>query len=351
MRILLSTYNTINLGDDLFIKVFLERYQGEHITLPISDKIYTKMFKAHFIKHVGYKNIIARKITNNQQSYLHMVAHRYDLFVRMGGSVFIEHDHMLSDEIEAYKRYCIIGSNFGPYKTKQFLAEKRNIIAKAEDVCFREQASYDMFKDLPNVRVAPDIIYALDTKNIHSHDARRVVISVIDCNTKCPQVDREKYEQKILELTQYFQAKNYWVCLMSFCQQEGDEDAIDRIFAKIEDKTRIEKYFYRGKIDEALDNLANSQIIVGSRFHANILGLILNKTVIPIAYSDKTLNSLADINFKGKIYDLRKLDQIQPKKLTDKDLSYTINVDKERKAAVDHFKIIDKIIKESHAKN
>ena len=53
---------------------------------------------------------------------------------------------------------------------------------------------------------------------------------------------------------------------MSFCQYEGDEKIINEIM-KNNKKKNVEKYFYRGNIDEALKIIANASVIVGSRFH------------------------------------------------------------------------------------
>ena len=49
-----------------------------------------------------------------------------------------------------------------------------------------------------------------------------------------------------------------------------------------------------------------SEYVIATRFHAMILGLAENKPVLPIIYSDKTINVLNDLNFEGEIIDLRK---------------------------------------------
>ena len=75
---------------------------------------------------------------------------------------------------------------------------------------------------------------------------------------------------------------------MSFCKVEHDEEEIERIYTKIpeEQKQHIEKYYYNGNIEEALNIMADSQLIVGGRFHANIIGLVLGKSILPVLYSD-----------------------------------------------------------------
>lgn len=98
-----------------------------------------------------------------------------------------------------------------------------------------------------------------------------------------------------------------------------------------------------GNIEEALNFLGQSQIIVGTRFHANILGLILEKTIIPIIYSNKTEEFLKDIDFKGKVFDIKGNCEFD---LTLEDLEYKKDVGKEIVRAQEQFKGLDKLLKE-----
>ena len=72
----------------------------------------------------------------------------------------------------------------------------------------------------------------------------------------------------------------------------------------------------------------------------------MGNTVIPIAYSDKTINVLNDMGFKGKIFDIRYMDKFNVKDLTEKDISYKIDVADEIINSQKHFEKLDKIFKE-----
>ena len=133
---------------------------------------------------------------------------------------------------------------------------------------------------------------------------------------------------------------------MSFCKNENDEAAIESIFSRLNDnnKKNITKYFYRGDIHEALNILADCQIVVGSRFHANILGLLFNKTIIPIAYSEKTINVLDDIGFKGIKIKISELEKFDIACLTDEQLNYKCDISFQVKDSQRQFEILDKIL-------
>ena len=76
----------------------------------------------------------------------------------------------------------------------------------------------------------------------------------------------------------------------------------------------------------------------------NVLGLMLNKVVIPIIYNDKTRELIQDIKFKGKYIDIESIDSFDVNELSDKDLSYKLNIDKYKEDANKHFEVLDKVL-------
>src|SRR5699024_6589693 len=57
----------------------------------------------------------------------------------------------------------IIGANFGPYKDKRFLEKYKHHFSQYTGICFRDMYSYNLFKQLPNVKMAPDAVFTLYT--------------------------------------------------------------------------------------------------------------------------------------------------------------------------------------------
>ena len=186
----------------------------------------------------------------------------------------------------------------------------------------------------------------MNVDNIKITNRKRAIISVISCKYKLDDKYSANYRNTIIELIEFLDKQNYELCLMSFCKEEKDEEEIEEIIKQCNDniKEKIKKYYYNGNIDEALNVLGDSSIIFGSRFHANILGLLLNKTIIPIIYSDKTLHVLEDMNIKSKYIDIRKLDEFSVKELTQKDLTNVIDIQEQKVKAEEHFKEIDKVL-------
>lgn len=240
------------------------------------------------------------------------------------------------------KRY-VLGINFGPYKTQEYYNNIYNMLSDVEDVCFRDKYSYNLFKELPNARQAADIVFSMDTSNIKITNRKRAIISIISPKDKIDEKYEEKYEEKMLELITFLIKKEYEICLMSFCKNENDEEEIEKIYNQIPEnqKKKVEKYYYNGNIEEALNTIADSQLVVGGRFHANIIGLCLGKSILPVLYSDKTLHVLEDMQINTPIIDIRKLENFNIESIKDEDLTRHYNIEKQKEDAQRHFEKLD----------
>ena len=347
-KIYLKGYLYKNLGDDLFFKMITERYPNIDF-YAFSKYKYNCKNNIKIYQKKRILNKLLKVISNNKLNQERMIINKCDFCVIIGGSIFIQGKSSYDKYIFANnKKYFILGSNFGPYQSDEFYKEYEEIFKNAQDVCFREKKSYNLFNQLNNVRNAPDIIFSLDTSALKKQSEKRVVFSIIDLSNRFNNKICELYINKMINMIYFFSEKKYKITLMSFCSNEGDEKAIKEILSNIKDnklKSKIDIYNYNGNIDEALMVLNNCEIIVGSRFHANILGLVMNKTIIPIAYSDKTINVLEDLKYTGKIIDIRKIEEFSIDDLTEKDLKYKLNINKHKKEAEMQFQKLDEILK------
>lgn len=314
----LRYYGAANLGDDIFIKIILDRYKNKFY-LGCKEKRYIKENK-NILFRDNYIRLLIGKVKYILTSKYHIPfgLNKGDLLVYIGGSLFIENNNL-----DAWKRekqfydsldkpYYILGSNIGPYSSPEFIKIVHSIFSRAEDVCLRDSYSYELVKDLDNVRLATDIVFTLDVSKYKCDtESNNHVISVIDAFRKFDGETSKKYNETIAKIIKKLLVDDESsVTLMSFCEKEGDENACATIMSLLSEdiKDRVEIYRYRGNISEALQVLASAKTITGSRFHANILGMVFGKKILPIAYSDKTINILSDMKYPGPIVDIRTID-------------------------------------------
>lgn len=352
-RVYLRFYDSGNLGDDLFFHIVTGRYDNNFVILSRNAQQFMKSSNVTVYSSklfVLFSRLFNRTTQIGDPLRL-LLSNICDIYVYVGGSIFIENDHprYWDQEERFYASYkkpkYIIGSNFGPHTSERFVQRVKAIIQYCTDVCFRDKVSYELFKDIPVARVSTDIAFCLDTSSMVVKDEKIAIFSLIDGMKKFDNLTTFKYEDAVRALTSQLIRDGYKVIYMSFCEYEGDEVANRRVRAAlpVEISNKIEEFNYHGNLDDALSLLARSEIIIASRFHATILGLVFGKKVLPMAYSDKTTDILTDMAFPGTVVDIRKINEFDPGAF-DFNTIPIMDVAEQRALAETQFQELDKVL-------
>ena len=91
--------------------------------------------------------------------------------------------------------------------------------------------------------------------------------------------------------------------------------------------------------------ISTFEIFVAARFHANILGLLLNICTIPIIYSDKTLNVLNDLSLGDTAVCMEDLNVIYDEDYINKRLKEGNIIDRRIYESNKQFEVLDKLLK------
>jgi colanic acid/amylovoran biosynthesis protein len=365
-----------NLGDDLFLKILLERYPNINF-FAFADKSYLswdKRFQNFTVICSNRSTEMSRKKGFFVSLYYRFIALRQRIMllrrakslVIIGGSIFMQFIHrqglkkkikfrfqLVKNSIKYYvsKKVFICGSNFGPFFDIQYKNTYHSIFNKhCNDICFRDRYSFDLFNDLNNVRYAPDILFGAKMPLIEKK--RNVFFSVVDLNgnvSKFGELSKygDSYDDWLLEATKLFHNKGYHITYCSFCSYEGDMNEVIKLSRRAEkDGIKVSQLFYYDNIEKLLEAIAESEIVVGTRFHATILGLVAKAKVIPILYSDKTKNVLEDMNFDMRnCIDLRNFDKNNFDVLDRAVRNSIFDVSTEISESVGHFSALDAFLK------
>lgn len=311
MKIFVKFYAARNLGDDLFLKMLIDRYKNiDFYTFSSRQEDYEDCMEQ-------YKNLA---FTDKRLEELDEEMNRYDAYIYIGGSIFMESEQ----SIEANKKqleildkckkinkpFFYIGSNFGPYKTEEYFELIKNVLSKSTDACFRDQYSYNLFKELENVRYAPDVIFGYDIPKIEKIKDT-VGISVIKPSLRksLTGYDDKYYSFLVKNIVNCIDCGNE-VHLFSFCDvAEEDEEAILEITNRLPEgyKDRVNSHLYNGSIEEFVSNYGRMEYMVCTRFHSMILSNILRQKAYILSYSDKIDNVIKDLDLTDKFVDIRNI--------------------------------------------
>jgi colanic acid/amylovoran biosynthesis protein len=320
-KVFLCAYDRKNLGDDLFIHTITKRYPYVRFYI-WTDKANRDTFRSlpnltvvdSDSRFVRFLNWLRPSLSVR---YYYWLIRRCEAMVYIGGSIFIEYPNweMICNGWE-YKAenfpFYVLGANFGPWHSEGYRDRMNRIFGKMQDVCFRDRYSHALFKDNEKVRSAPDILYAYPMPQT-AVDEKQVFVSVIDCASRDDSHGLRSNDQPYVDrmaalLQQYLQA-GHTLVLSSFCKAEGDEQGVQRLLAAMgcENEPRIRVLHYDGtNADQITEAIAESGLVIATRFHATILALAAGRPVLPIIYSDKTRYVLEDLGFNGAMYDIRR---------------------------------------------
>ena len=318
-KILLDMYLGKNLGDDLFIHILSKLFPKTQFTImPFYGGYNEFLLEYDNVKKMKYNFISKafRKIKIYNIVYPIKLSADFDAIIFLGGSIFIENTKttrlykerkkFLDAFVSRNKPVFVLGSNFGPFYTEYFLSLYKDFFEKCSDVSFRDTYSYSLFEKNNVVRYNPDIIFGLEPTKLPKQKA--VGFSIIDLSSRETLKEYEDtYLFNISELIKKSIKEKYMVVLFSFCEREGDIEAINKLLSILspEIKKSIEINNYSGDINKSLNRLSEMEIMIATRFHANILSQVFDQGVLPFIYSDKTLNVLHDIQLDEYFVDIR----------------------------------------------
>ncbi len=309
IKILLFSYTKVNLGDNLYIYMLLERYPNIDFYIHVLEEDYKKIYK-------NFNNIY---YLEEPRELVNVDIEKYDAFIYVGGSIFMETEYGMNEikEFNSFikrckeknKKFFYMSSNFGPYQTEEYFNIAKENFSMCDGICFRDKKSYELFKSLEQVQYAPDMVFAFKFKNI-KQEKKSIGISVIDLKIKenLRQFE-EPYEDFIKRIIIKFAKRNYKVYLFSFCEFEGDLEAIKRIMEILpkEYKHNVDIISFTDDIESYLDKCGKMKYMVCGRFHSMILSILFKQKIYNITYSKKQDNVIEELKLFRKYQPIDKI--------------------------------------------
>lgn len=365
----LYAYLQDNLGDDLMVDILLKRYPnykfifGDY-NFGISNEASLKYLSyknynciRNIIVKFGKLNHFVNIITHNKKTdwLLKLIDRIIDKLsicsVYIGGSIFIQPQEVSVDSIISNEQnkmrgnpHFIIGSNFGPYYDQSFPDAFHTFFEQCAGVCFRDKKSYELFRDIPVVNYAPDVVFNYSECPV-VQICNNIIISVIDFSKRQELIDyKDTYEHLIINICEHSIDSGLSPVLVSFCDAEGDMNAIQRVLDSLDDyyKPKAKAYSY-DNVESMIRLFASAKGIICTRFHSMILALKLNKPFWCFSYNEKIINVLNDINCHSycvpQEFDKLKINDIF------NSLEEPINTDEYQKLASQQFEQLDYFLK------
>ncbi len=316
-RIFIHAFTAGNLGDDLMVRILCERYPKVRFYL-CADESYHERYAdiknlsvyAPSDRKTRLLNKYLPKLPKHIPNVWNYLIARADAAVHIGGSVFTQHFDDFSsfyqvDEnlLRCSQNLFVIGANFGPYTDPEYYKAYRRLFPSYAGISFRDRFSSELFSDLPNVRYAPDVVFNYRPSGTAA-EKKQVAFSVIEMESRGGKYGISEYADSYRSFTAALMKKyirlGYEIQLVSFCNRQGDDREIQALVSEMspEERSSVHTFLYTTNLEECLRIFRESEIVVGTRFHSIVLGMLFRKKLIPIIYDSKTTHFLDDLQYK-----------------------------------------------------
>ena len=307
----------MNLGDDLFLNILFNKYPH------INFSVYCRKEYSEALTGLKNVNIYDTPIPEYLEN------HSFDGIVFIAGSIFMQpenYDKESPTNFEFYKKVVLdykknnkpffyISCNFGPYTLKDYKKKTKKYLKICTDVCFRDKYSFDLFKNLSNIRYAPDAALSWNYPKIKKIKGS-VGVSIIEPSVRwyISQEKKEDYYNFLKTNIIYLISEGKEIYLFSYCEFEGDTVAQKELLEIIPKKyhSKINLLNYTGNFESYLKKYGEMEYALCGRFHSMILSLIFEQKYFVTAYSDKTTNVMNDFKIKNQFV---KYGEIKPEEI------------------------------------
>ena len=308
LNIYIFAYARKNLGDDLFIEVITKRYKNANFTIAVSPEYYESLESIPNLQRIDY----------NDNAYSGIDINNYDAFVYIGGSIFSGKKEHMTGKTEQYefikklkevgKPFFFVGCNYPVKFDVEFNEITEKIFRICEDVCFRDKYSKSIFKELDNVRSAPDVVLTFNP-NKPKKNSGSLGISLIDLYKSYREPlrhNQEKYYDLIINTAKKFIANGKQVSLFSFCKCEGDEEAVKLVYNNFTEKERelVNIVNYQNDYTDFLAKYGQMEYMICTRFHSMILSLLFEQKIFVVSYNAKIKSVMNDLGENLSYVDL-----------------------------------------------
>lgn len=358
MHIFINGYWETNLGDDLFLYIISKKFPK------VQFDIYTTRKNFSVFKGISNVNLINKRdslidrvinkvsvkvnypLKGSEYDQLIQTAKGYPVYLELGGSIFmlpsngsLNVDYLVRMIIaKRVKHYLVIGSNFGPYSSHKQLIKYQHFFKSIESISFRDEYSYNLFKNCGGVNYFPDIVFNLSVQN--NYKADYVLFSVINTKRFGSYVDK-MYTQFVCNQVKKEISRGNEVVLMSFCNHEGDKKKAREIKDRLIGVSKNIRIVEHSNIYKSLKIISGSKKIFATRYHSMILGWVFKKPTFVVSYSKKTENVIKSFFPQQSYVKLTNINE-------NKNIKYTLIDDRTLIALKDeankHFSDFEKVI-------
>lgn len=321
--LIIGNYGAGNLGDDAILGGIITElravgFKGEvmatHGPISTSTKIYNEVTRVPFIP-TGLRSRLDRKRVKAARQAIA----KADLVILGGGGLFVDQEswrapYIWSRQAKWCRRlgtpYLIYGQSVGPLKGLMSRFWTKQCFKNALAIHVRDEASlqllqeWDMLHAVQGTDPAFSYLSAL-------HPPRKKNNHLLISLREWGDFRAEDWREILLPIQEFAQKHELHPLILSMDPGSPQE--------QLQLKDIGFKLFVPGSVEQAFEGIAQAQMVVSMRLHANIFALVAGVSLLTLSYSQKVKSLFASL-------DVKKVQVLERKDWNEKTLQETLEI-------------------------
>lgn len=308
MKILIDAYLDLNIGDDLMVQLLAEELKEHEVYLDCKNDVLFKPFE-------GLSNVKKTRLSHKRIIRFKQMSN-FDAIIKVGGSIYNVNSNRLTLKwflnLPGYLylkikrvKMVVIGCNTGPFINWMGKLVTAWELKLMDLVTVRDVKSYNFLQENKIKRrfLFPDIVFSYPVP-LKKHIQEKILGISVYRSIGNTGKNNIHYKTLAEVADKYILDNSGEVYLIAFdAETENDLAAAYHVKSYMKNPEKAKIVGYSGNVKELTSALEICEKIIAVRFHSAILALIYKVPFIPIIYSNKLENLLADIeNKEEKFY-------------------------------------------------
>lgn len=340
--ILLSFTDSTNIGDQFIVEQLEKRLEnlGEIITysynfkknfLPIECDSYVEenrnniqknlklvLQKVSFIDKINSKRIIKRIKNKVADSSFENDLKEVDVLIIGGGNTIFDLTkfadsagkfELIVNMAKNYnKKIVFMDIGIGPFVTIRQAMKAQEVLKLADYITVRDQASYNLIRELKNVELGIDPVFSMENNNIvrNYKNTACIGICIIDYTlNKATKKEFLKYLDDTKNLILKIKKEQPNCKFLIFNSEIRDFEAVSTLKKLLNGYNLEIKYEFIGSKKQLLNLYKNLDIVIGTRMHSMIIAISQGIPVIGISWQPKVTEIFKMFNDEKSVFDIK----------------------------------------------
>ena len=291
MNILLKGYIDRNFGDDLMLRIAARGLKDHNVLLDVPENDLAYIYERYGLPHYSGGDF---------QSECTVTGSGFIIRSKIG---MLYRTKEILEQRRSKAKKAVLGCNISDFTVTGAEWLIRRHISGYDFITVRDSYSHNYIRrNTPRVKCEyyPDIVFSIPDSMLFETENEGAL--GITAYNPLGRNSVEVFRKLAYTADNFIEKTGKKVLIFAFDTGLENDSAAARSIARFCRNIENVEIIDNDANDAILKNLPRCSKLIAIRFHGMVLGLRMGIPIVPIAYSNKMLNVLRDLEYRGKIF-------------------------------------------------